>query len=144
MNRDMQLTPLSEQNLIDCDTDNHGCKGGDVLTALKFVSKNGISFEESYPYDQRARSYCQPNRKTNVMRNLLPAELPNEVDTLKRFLVNYGPVAIFMESDDFMNYKSGIFSSQGCKGILTHAMLLVGYGTSNDGYDYWIVVSIRI
>lgn len=140
----MQLTPLSEQNLIDCDKANLGCKGGDPITALEFISKNGISYEKSYPYHQRARNYCQLNRKTNLMMNLLPAHLPSEADTIKRFLVNYGPVAIIVEGEEMMNYKSGIFSSQGCNGILRHAVLLVGYGTSKDGIDYWIVVSIRI
>lgn len=41
---------LSEEQLIDCDTSNAGCNGGDMTLAFSYVKKNGISTEYSYPY----------------------------------------------------------------------------------------------
>lgn len=46
------LISLSEQELIDCDTDqNNGCNGGLMDYAFDFIKTNGgISSEVTYPY----------------------------------------------------------------------------------------------
>ena len=43
---------LSEQQLLDCSTENDGCDGGMPFVAIKYIAKNGgIDTEESYPYE---------------------------------------------------------------------------------------------
>ncbi|XP_041372288.1 procathepsin L-like [Gigantopelta aegis] len=40
---------------------------------------------------------------------------------------------------DFAFYKSGVYGPSTCSGtVLNHAVLVVGYGTTSDGQDYWI------
>lgn len=39
----------------------------------------------------------------------------------------------------FQFYKSGIYSGEGCGTNVDHGVLAVGYGTSDDGVDYWLV-----
>jgi hypothetical protein len=54
----------------------------------------------------------------------------------------YGPVAIGIDASewDFFHYSTGIYFSDTCKqNVSNHAALIVGYGTSDDNQDYWIV-----
>jgi hypothetical protein len=51
-----KLVSLSEQELVDCDTEAVGCAGGYMSWAFEFVMKNhGITTETNYPY-QGART----------------------------------------------------------------------------------------
>lgn len=45
------LISLSEQELVDCDTTNDGCDGGNMDYAFAWVINNGgIDTEANYPY----------------------------------------------------------------------------------------------
>lgn len=45
------LVSLSEQELIDCDSKDSGCNGGDMGNAFEFVINNGgIDTEADYPF----------------------------------------------------------------------------------------------
>jgi hypothetical protein len=46
-----KLVSLSEQELVDCDTElNQGCNGGLMEYAFEFIKQNGITTENNYPY----------------------------------------------------------------------------------------------
>jgi C1A family cysteine protease len=47
-------------------------------------------------------------------------------------------VAIAANTTDFDGYRGGIFKGP-CSPTLTHAMLVVGYNTTDDGVDFWIL-----
>jgi len=38
-----------------------------------------------------------------------------------------------------MSYETGIYDDVSCGTNLNHAVLVVGYGTSDDGVEYWLV-----
>lgn len=49
-----QLVSLSEQELVDCATDNEGCNGGMMENAFEFIKNNGgLTTESIYPYSAR-------------------------------------------------------------------------------------------
>ena len=48
-------------------------------------------------------------------------------------------MAIEADKSIFQMYKSGIFDSAECGSELDHAVLLVGYGKSEEGQEYWIM-----
>lgn len=70
----------------------------------------------------------------------------NERDMLLD-LVNNGPFAAgFEASFDFMHYDTGVFAPLNLKHRIlgkwektNHAVLVVGYGVTDDGVKYWIV-----
>lgn len=46
-----QLVSLSEQELVDCESDNQGCNGGLMENALEFIKQSGgVTTERVYPY----------------------------------------------------------------------------------------------
>ncbi|KAK4876097.1 hypothetical protein RN001_012519 [Aquatica leii] len=136
-----KLISLSEQNLVDCSTANHGCDGGDQEVAFEYVIKNkGIDTEESYPYIDDNRS-CRFD-KNNVGAKVYGYKrvTAESEDDLKSAVATVGPIAVAVYADIEMQlYKNGIFDNPYCSKELNHAVLVVGYGTNEKGVDYWIV-----
>merc|ERR1712093_772217 len=44
------LTSMSEQQLVDCSTQNAGCNGGSMELAFNFAGTVNVATESSYPY----------------------------------------------------------------------------------------------
>ncbi|GAB6033596.1 hypothetical protein CHUAL_013601 [Chamberlinius hualienensis] len=139
------LVSLSEQNLVDCDHNhvNNGCNGGNMDNAFTYVTLNdGIDTEESYPYTGH-NGPCQFSNNTvgstaNGYRNL-PS---GDEDTLKAVVGVIGPVSVGIDAKGllFQFYKQGIYYNPFCSSTrLNHGVLVVGYGTTDDNEDYWIV-----
>nr|ADQ74586.1 silicatein alpha 3 [Lubomirskia baikalensis] len=139
-----KLVALSEQNIIDCSVPygNHGCSGGDVYTAFKYVVDNGgIDTESSYPYKGK-KSSCQYNSKNvgAISTGVVKIASGSETDLLSA-VASVGPIAVAVDAsvNAFMFYQSGVFDSSTCStSKLNHAMLVTGYGSTN-GKDYWLV-----
>ena len=46
-----KLVSFSEQELVDCSEDNHGCNGGNYVIGFNFVKNNaGLDTEKAFPY----------------------------------------------------------------------------------------------
>ena len=46
-----KLVSFSEKALVDCDTLNHGCRGGITKMAYIMIEYDGLPYEEDYPYE---------------------------------------------------------------------------------------------
>jgi len=140
-----ELVSLSEQNLVDCATEypNAGCSGGYPLIGITHVIKaGGIESEADYPF--RAE-----NEECTFNRTKVSATFTN-VNGVTRFdeeeltfgVGNLGPFSTCIDAtgEAFMQYKSGIYSNPDCSvTYLDHAVLTVGYGTDDNGTDYWLL-----
>uniref|UniRef100_A0A1I8H017 Cathepsin L n=2 Tax=Macrostomum lignano TaxID=282301 RepID=A0A1I8H017_9PLAT len=139
-----KLVSLSEQQLVDCSGSygNQGCNGGLMDSAFKYIKKSGIETESNYPYKAEEES-CEFN-KTEVVANctgFVDIPVGNE-DKLQEAVANVGPVSVAIDAShpSFQLYKSGVYNEPDCSPEnLDHGVLVVGYGTSSAGADYWIV-----
>ncbi|KAB0802752.1 hypothetical protein PPYR_04938 [Photinus pyralis] len=140
-----KLVSLSEQNLIDCSTKfgNNGCNGGLMDNAFRYIKANhGIDTEESYPYEAEDDK-CRYNPKNSgaTDRGYVDIESGNE-EQLKSAVATVGPVSVAIDAahQSFQFYAEGVYDEPECStSQLDHGVLAVGYGTSEDGHDYWIV-----
>lgn len=140
-----QLVDLSEQELVDCATGlsygSHGCNGGQMDGAFKFVIENGQCSLASYQYvsgTTKTGGSCQKCSPVTHISSCSDVK-PNDQISLKGAVAKQ-PVAIAIEADTryFQSYSGGILTSSSCGTNLDHGVLIVGYGTEN-GVDYWLV-----
>jgi len=137
-----QMVPMSEQNLMDCSTQNSGCNGGVVQYALNYVKSNrGIDTESSYPYEGRQGScrYSSAYSAGVSVSGYMSIRRGDESNLLSAVSSN-GPVSVCINasSSGFQFYASGVFNDPYCSSQINHAVLAVGYGSEN-GDDYWLV-----
>lgn len=142
---------LSPEDLVSCDYFDHGCNGGNPALSWVFLRYFGIVSDECKPYTSGTGDVekCPLlSHKCNTdgveykkyKAGALPQVL-NSVEKIKESLVKDGPVETgFMVYEDFMSYKSGIYSHSSGKLLGGHAVKIVGYGVEN-GVEYWIVAN---
>ncbi len=140
------LISLSEQQLVDCGglTGGQGCSGGLPSSAFEYIRLvGGLEAEEDYPYLAQ-NSTCKFDKNkarvfTSGSYNITEGDESEIVDAV----VNQGPVSIaYQVVADFRLDKNGVYNSTNCKSgpmDVNHAVLVVGYGTTKEGLDYWIV-----
>ena len=140
-----QLLDLSEQELVDCATGasygSHGCDGGQMEGAFKYVIEKGQCSLASYPYTSgvsKTGGACQKCTAAVIISSCSDVK-PNDQISLKAAVAQQ-PVAIAIEADTryFQSYSSGILTSTSCGTSLDHGVLIVGYGEDN-GQKYWLV-----
>ncbi|EDL41322.1 mCG12216, isoform CRA_b [Mus musculus] len=142
-----QLIPLSVQNLVDCSRPqgNRGCYVGNTYRALKYVVENGgLESEATYPYEEKEGS-CRYNPENSTASITGFDFVPENEDALMNAVATIGPISVAIDArhESFLFYKRGIYHEPNCSSsVVTHAMLLVGYGfvgNESEGRKYWIV-----
>ena len=131
---------LSVQALVSCDFDNFGCKGGYLARALSYLQTTGIPLETDAPYtsgETGINGACTAAMQQNTYRVTSFEKVAASVESIKSALIQYGPLYTqYVIYEDFMSYKSGVYShvTGYIEGI--HAVTIVGY---DDAEQSWIV-----
>ena len=93
---------------------------------------------------------CRFNQSLSVLKtkgykyvNNAKVEIPNE-DALVKAIYTIGPISVAVgASPPLFGHKSDIFKNTACRASekreFNHAMTAVGYGTTTEGEDYFIL-----
>uniref|UniRef100_A0ACD5YE69 Uncharacterized protein n=1 Tax=Avena sativa TaxID=4498 RepID=A0ACD5YE69_AVESA len=141
-----KLVSLSEQELVDCDSEAVGCAGGFMSWAFEFVMDNhGLTTEASYPY-LGVNGVCNTAKLNETMVSITGYKnvtANSEADLLKAAVKQ--PVSVAVDAGGFVwqLYGGGVFDGP-CTAQVNHGVTVVGYGETNTtGADkpakYWIV-----
>ncbi|CAK9312401.1 unnamed protein product [Citrullus colocynthis] len=138
-----KLLSLSEQELVNCDFSDGGCGGGFYNSAFEFIMENdGITTEENYPY-YAENDYCHSPRRNNPRVTIDGYEnVPSNNENALKKAVAHQPVAVAIAAGgrDFQFYSHGMFTKNDyCGNQINHTVVVVGYGTEEDGTEYWII-----
>ncbi|KAL7607704.1 vignain [Lactuca sativa] len=135
------LVSLSEQELVDCNSDNHGCEGGFMEDAYEYIKETGgVTTEQIYPYFAR-NGLCDISKRNSPVVKIDGFEnVPKNDETALLKAVANQPVSIAIDAGglNFQFYSEGVFNGI-CGTELNHGVAIVGYGTTQEGTNYWIV-----
>jgi len=131
---------LGPQQIVDCDTNDGGCNGGNTETAYEYVIKaGGQETEQNYPYTGE-------NGACRFHSNLVAAKITNwkyisqqasqEKTAMFDYVGNNGPVSVCVDATPWQYYNGGVLKSCGMQ--VDHCVQVVGY-MEQDNLQVWIV-----
>jgi C1A family cysteine protease len=128
----------SPQEIVDCDSNDQGCDGGDPQEALQWVvDQGGLDTENCYPYTAQdgncAQSQCtaSPNLKIKTV-----TPVGSDEGSIYQALMSM-PLSICCDASQWQYYTGGVLTADQCGLSIDHAIQLTGYSPSQGGY--WIV-----
>eukprot|EP00253_Pinus_taeda_P025030 PITA_25030 len=138
-----KLVSLSEQQLVDCSKENAGCNGGLMDYAFQYIIDNGgIATEDAYPYTAEAGECSTTKIKSKATTIVIDSfeDVPSNNEEALKKAVAHQPVSVAIEASgqDFQFYLKGVFTGK-CGTELDHGVVVVGYGKSSEGINFWIV-----
>jgi len=138
--KNKKLFILAPQQIVDCDTVDQGCEGGDLPTAFQYVQANGLETEQSYPYTAEDGT-CAYNSSAVVVKITgfqYATTTGNETQMLVSSLTN-GPLSICVDAETWQSYTGGIITSN-CPDNLDHCVQIVGWDVdATSKTPYWII-----
>lgn len=142
-----KLLSLSEQELVDCDTLDDGCKGGLPDNAYHALEQlGGIELEKDYPYEGEDEQ-CHFNSSIARVHVKSSVNITTNEDDMAKWLVKNGPIAIGINANAMQFYMGGVSHPLHflCSPKnLDHGVLIVGFGVHTTSIrhkvmPYWIV-----
>jgi cathepsin F len=140
-----QLTPLSEQELVDCDKLDEGCNGGLPSNAYQEIQRlGGLESEADYPYkgDDEKCAFVRQEARFYINGSL---NISHNEDDMKVWIYKNGPASIGINAFAMQFYLGGIshpWKVFCAPDFLDHGVLIVGYGIQKGWFSttpYWII-----
>jgi len=135
-----QMQILSEQEVVDCDTQDAGCEGGDPPTAYAYImSAGGLEKESDYPYSASDGTCSFDKSKVYAtISNWRYATKSQDEGAMQNALYGWGPLSICVDAEPWQDYSSGIMMASDCSTTLDHCVQAVGYDLTGST-PFWIV-----
>mmetsp|Transcript_35802 Transcript_35802/g.82167 ORF Transcript_35802/g.82167 Transcript_35802/m.82167 type:complete len:392 (+) Transcript_35802:88-1263(+) len=145
---------LSYEQIVDCTPNPHecggtgGCSGATAELAFEYASKTSIVLASSYQgYQSKgSKSACHDVAKTGAVSVGGYTRLPeNKLQPLLQAVANKGPVVVSVDASGWSMYAEGVYDTCKPDATVNHAVLLVGYGKSDQGFTtktplkYWLI-----
>jgi len=134
---------FAPQQIVDCDTSDDGCDGGNPPTAYQYlIGAGGIETETDYPYTaEDGTCKFKKSEVAGSITNWKYATTEGDETTLQANLVSWGPLSICVDASNWQDYQNGVMTWDECAWInqLDHCVQLVGYNTVQASNPYWIV-----
>eukprot|EP00850_Spirogloea_muscicola_P010065 SM000058S18495 [mRNA] locus=s58:238036:242651:+ [translate_table: standard] len=145
---------LAPQVLVNCvkGMGSNGCSGGEPYAVYDWLKDNGLPDDSCANYEAKDKECNAINTCTNCdpMRGCFAVEeyvkyyvaehgkVKGEANMMAE-IATRGPISCGMcVTEDFENYKGGVFvDTTGCTAEM-HAISIAGYGQTEDGTKYWI------
>merc|ERR1712039_1034099 len=141
---------LSPEDLVSCDKKDHGCGGGMLPDAWKYLTETGIVTDSCFPYSAgggqapACATKCVDS-ESFVRTKVDHAYAISGADNMQKDLMQNGPIQVgFLVYRSFMLYKSGIYHKHPKEPEEGgHAVKIVGWGVQGDGKfsKYWTVAN---
>ncbi|KAL9652553.1 hypothetical protein ABK040_000123 [Willaertia magna] len=148
-------TVLSPEYMLECDTSNLGCEGGYLSYTWSFLTTVGTVPDTCAPYisgngkvlgkcpGKTSTSKC-PSGNANLSLYKVKKGTAKGIRgaaAIQNEIIANGPVQSgFTVYEDFMSYKSGVYTHKTGKQLGGHAIKIIGWGVLN-GVDYWIIAN---
>jgi len=130
------LTPLAPQEIVDCDSGEQGCNGGDPSQAYPWVAQEGgMDTEASYPYTAESGT-CNFN-PANVAAKISGANnaFGGSESQMAANLAATAPFSIIVDASSWQYYTGGILPASQCGSSLDHAVIAAGYDLNNQFWN---------
>jgi len=134
------LTSLSMQQIVDCDTSDDGCNGGDPPTAYQYViGAGGLETFANYPYTaQDGQCQFQKSLISQSISSWQYVTTTQNENQMQQFTYTTGPPSILVDASTWDSYNGGVYTSSNCGTQLDHAVQIVGWDVVS-GTNAWTV-----
>ncbi|XP_031486094.1 cathepsin B-like protease 3 [Nymphaea colorata] len=154
---------LSVNDILSCcgSSCGDGCKGGWLINAWQYFVQNGVVTEECDPYfdpvgcrhpgctevwqtPQCVQKCKSENQVWSDQKHfgVSAFNIQSDPQSIMAEIYTNGPVeAGFAIYQDFPLYESGVYKHVSGKLIGHHAVKLIGWGTTEEGEDYWLAAN---
>jgi len=135
LDRTLSLAP---QQLVDCDSVDHGCNGGWMANAWKYVQNaGGVEFNDDYPYTASQSPMCSTDSGKFIVGLSGYVGINNNEAWMQNYVLTTGPLSVCIYASSLQSYSEGIVTS--CPSTAcNHAVQIVGLNTTSSP-PYWIV-----
>jgi len=133
------LVSLAPQQIVDCDTVDAGCNGGNPPTAYEYVIKaGGLEPEKDYPYTAKdGKCTAKASLEVAKISGYSWATRTKNETAMQVAVYNVAPLSICVDAVTWQTYTSGIITKN-CGTALDHCVQLIGWG-SQGSTEYWSV-----